>query len=165
MTALSSHRPAAVWPLIAAVVFAAAALTILVLIENQKLLGLALVGIAALCFAAASENPWLLRGLIAIAAIGVLYVLRDDNFGLLMLATVLIYATVCIGLTIQMGYAGLTNFAAAAFVGTGGYTAAMLGQKGGLPDPLVLICGGLVAVFIGSLLICRCCVPAATMPH
>jgi ABC-type branched-subunit amino acid transport system permease subunit len=147
------------------VVFAAAALTTLVLIENQKLLGLALAGIAALCFAAArfggvaateaaaSENPWLLRGLIAIAATGVLYVLRDDNFGLLMLSTVLIYATVCIGLTIQMGYAGLTNFAAAAFVGTGGYTAAMLGQKGGLPDPLVLVCGGLVAVFIGSLLI------------
>ena len=66
--------------------------------------------------AAASQNPWLLRGLILIAALAVLFVLRDDNFGLLMLATVLIYATVCIGLTIQMGYAGLTNFAAAAFV-------------------------------------------------
>jgi ABC-type branched-subunit amino acid transport system permease subunit len=165
MTGLSPPKPAAVWPLIAAVAFAAAALTTLVLIENQKLLGLTLAGIAAICFAAArfggiaateaaaSENPWLLRGLITIAAIGVLYVLRDDNFGLLMVATVLIYATVCIGLTIQMGYTGLTNFAAAAFVGTGGYTAAMLGQKGGLPDPLVLIGGGLVAVFIGSLLI------------
>ncbi|MEH2479810.1 ABC-type branched-subunit amino acid transport system permease subunit [Nitrobacteraceae bacterium AZCC 2146] len=165
MTGLFPPKPAAVWPLIAAVAFAAAALTTLVLIENQKLLGLTLAGIAAICFAAArfggvaateaaaSENPWLLRGLITIAAIGVLYVLRDDNFGLLMVATVLIYATVCIGLTIQMGYTGLTNFAAAAFVGTGGYTAAMLGQKGGLPDPLVLIGGGLVAVFIGSLLI------------
>ena len=29
----------------------------------------------------------------------------------------------------------------------------MLGQKGGLPDPLVLVCGGLISVFIGSLLI------------
>ena len=165
MTALPSAKPAAVWPLVVAVAFAGSALTTLVLIENQKLLGLALAGIAALCFAAArfggvaateaaaSENPWLLRGLIAVAACGVLYVLRDDNFGLLMLATVLIYATVCLGLTVQMGYAGLTNFAAAAFVGTGGYTAAMLGQKGGLPDPLVLVAGGLVAVAIGSLLI------------
>jgi ABC-type branched-subunit amino acid transport system permease subunit len=160
-----SHKTVPVWPLIAAVAFAAAALTTLVLIENQKILGLALAGIAAICFAAArfggvtaaetaaSENPWLLRGLILIAALAVLFVLRDDNFGLLMVATVLIYATVCIGLTIQMGYAGLTNFAAAAFVGTGGYTAAMLGQKGGLPDPLVLISGGLIAVLIGSLLI------------
>jgi ABC-type branched-subunit amino acid transport system permease subunit len=159
------QKPAAVWPLIIAVAFAASSLIILVLIEDQKLLGLTLAGIAALCFAAArfggvaatevaaSENPWLLRGLILIAAMAVLFVLRDDNFGLLMVATVLIYATVCIGLTIQMGYTGLTNFAAAAFVGTGGYTAAMLGQKGGLPDLAVLISGGLVAVFIGSLLI------------
>jgi ABC-type branched-subunit amino acid transport system permease subunit len=161
----ATQKSTAVWPLIAAVAFAGAALTTLVLIENQKLLGLTLAGIAAICFAAvrfgaaaateaaASENPWLLRGLITIAAMAVLYVLRDDNFGLLMVATVLIYATVCIGLTIQMGYTGLTNFAGAAFVGTGGYTAAMLGQKGGLPDPLVVICGGLIAVFIGSLLI------------
>lgn len=166
MTAPSpQNKPAAVWPLITAVAFAAAALTTLVLIENQKILGLALAGIAAICLAAvrfggvaateaaASENPWLLRALILIAALAVLFVLRDDNFGLLMVATVLIYATVCIGLTIQMGYAGLTNFAAAAFVGTGGYTAAMLGQKGGLPDALVLLVGGMVAVFIGSLLI------------
>ena len=121
-----SHKTVPVWPLIAAVAFAAAALTTLVLIENQKILGLALAGIAAICFAAArfggvtaaetaaSKNPWLLRGLILIAALAVLFVLRDDNFGLLMVATVLIYATVCIGLTIQMGYAGLTNFAAAA---------------------------------------------------
>lgn len=159
------QKPAAIWPLIIAVAFAASSLIILVLIEDQKLLGLTLAGIASLCFAAArfggvaateaaaSENPWLLRGLILIAAMAVLFVLRDDNFGLLMVATVLIYVTVCIGLTIQMGYTGLTNFAAAAFVGTGGYTAAMLGQKGGLPDLAVLISGGLVAVFIGSLLI------------
>ncbi|CAN5331369.1 hypothetical protein BH11PSE4_BH11PSE4_18240 [soil metagenome] len=161
----SPLKSAPVWPLIVAVVFAAASLTTLILIENQKLLGLTLAGIAALCFAAArrggvaateaaaSENPWLLRGLILVATVPVLFVLRDDTFGLLMLATVLIYATVCIGLTIQMGYAGLTNFSAAAFVGTGGYTAAMLGQNGGLPDLLVLVCGGLVAVLIGSLLI------------
>ena len=161
----ASLRSAAILPLIAAVAFAATSLTTLVLIESQMLLGVTLVCIAAICVAAArfggvaateaaaSKNPWLLRGLITLAAVGVLYVLRDDNFGLLMVATVLIYATICIGLTIQMGYAGLTNFAAAAFVGTGGYTAAMLGQKGGLPDPLVLICGGLTSVLIGSLLI------------
>jgi ABC-type branched-subunit amino acid transport system permease subunit len=161
----ASHKTVTAWPLIVAVFFAAAAVTTLVLIENQRLLGLALAGIAAVCFgaarfggiaateAAASRHPWLLRALILIAATAVLFVLRDDNFGLLMLATVLIYATVCIGLTIQMGYVGLFNFAAAAFVGTGGYTAAMLGQKGGLPDPLVLMCGGLAAVVIGSFLI------------
>ena len=159
------HKTARAWPLIATVLLSAAAVTTLVVIENQKLLGLTLAAIAAAYFAAAryggitateaaaSDHPWLLRGLILVAALAVMVVLRDDNFGLLMVATVLIYATVCIGLTIQMGYAGLTNFAAAAFVGTGGYTAAMLGQKGGLPDPAVLIGGGLAAVVIGSLLI------------
>jgi ABC-type branched-subunit amino acid transport system permease subunit len=160
-----ARKPAAAWPLIVAVAFAAVGLTTLVMIESQKVLGVTLAGIGLACTAAArfggiaateaaaAERPWLLRGLIVIAALAVLFVLREDNFGLLMIATVLIYATVCLGLTIQMGYAGLTNFAAAAFLGTGGYTAAMLGQKGGLPDPIVLICGGLTAVLIGSLLI------------
>lgn len=161
----SPNKAAGIGLLIAAIAFAAVALTTLVSIESQQMLGLTLVGIAAVWFAAArfggiraietagAENPWLLRGLILVASAAVLVVLRDDNFGLLMLATVLIYGTVCIGLTIQMGYAGLTNFGAAAFVGAGGYTAAMLGQKGGLPDALVLLSGGLVAVAIGSLLI------------
>jgi ABC-type branched-subunit amino acid transport system permease subunit len=151
--------------LIAAIASVGVAVITLVSIESQQMLGLALVGIAAVWFAAArfggvkaiehagAENPWLLRGLILAASIAVLFALRDDNFGLLMVATVLIYGTVCIGLTIQMGYAGLTNFGAAAFVGTGGYTAAMLGQKGGLPDAVVLLGGGFVAVVIGSLLI------------
>jgi ABC-type branched-subunit amino acid transport system permease subunit len=135
------------------------------LIENQRLLGLALVGVAILAFtvgrlglvaateAAASEYPWLVRSLIVVASAAVLLVLKDDNFGLLMVATVLIYVTVCIGLTIQMGYAGLTNFAAAAFVGVGGYTAALLSRAGGVPDIVVLIAGGAVAVAIGSLLV------------
>jgi len=162
---VSLRKKAPLWPLAIAVAFSAAALTALVLIENQRLLGLVLVAIAAAYSAsvrfggiatleaAASDRPWTLRILIVIASAAVLFVLREDDFGLLMIATVLIYVTACIGLTIQMGYAGLTNFAAAAFVGTGGYAAAMLGQKGGLPDAIVLICGGLTAVVIGSLLL------------
>jgi ABC-type branched-subunit amino acid transport system permease subunit len=159
------RNEAALWPLVAAVAFSAAALTILVLIDNQKLLGLTLAAIAVAWFvaarfggiaaveASAAAHPWPLRILIAVASAGVLFVLREDDFGLLMVATVLIYVTICIGLTIQMGYAGLTNFAAAAFVGTGGYTAAILGQKGSLPDAIVLACGGFTAVVVGSLLL------------
>jgi len=85
-----------VWPLFVAVAFAAVALTALVLIENQRWLGAALAITAAVCFCAArfggvaamevaaSENPWLLRGLIMVASLAVIFVLRDDNFGLLM---------------------------------------------------------------------------------
>lgn len=164
MALSTPYPPRSVWVLAAAVIFAAAVLALLVLIENQKLLGCALAGITLITFMAARfgaietieavafDRPWLLRGLIVVAALAVLFVLRDDNFGLLMIATVLVYATVCIGLTIQMGYAGLLNFAAAAFVGVGGYTAAMLGRVSALPDVLVLIIGGSVAVAIGSLL-------------
>jgi hypothetical protein len=80
----ATQKSTAVWPLIATVAFAGVALTTLVLIENQKLLGLTLAGIAASCFAAvrfggvaateaaAAANPWLLRGLITIAAMAVM---------------------------------------------------------------------------------------------
>ena len=162
---IPAGQKAALWPLVSVVAFSAAALTILVLIENQKLLGLTLALIAAAYFmtarlggiaaieASTSAHPWTLRILTVAASAAVLFVLREDDFGLLMIATVLIYVTVCIGLTIQMGYAGLTNFAAAAFVGTGGYTAALLGHSGVVPDAIVLTCGGLAAVAVGSLLL------------
>jgi len=45
----------------------------------------------------------------------------DEHFALLMLATVLFMSVACFGLTIQMGYAGVVNFAGAAFFGVGSY--------------------------------------------
>jgi ABC-type branched-subunit amino acid transport system permease subunit len=83
----------------------------------------------------------------------VLVVLRDNNFALLMIATILIYATVCLGITIQTGYTGIFNFAGAAFLGTGGYTAAMLANVTWLPDPLVILLGGVIAAALGTVLI------------
>ena len=77
----------------------------------------------------------------------------DEHFALLMLVTVLLMSVACFGLTIQMGYAGVVNFAGAAFFGVGSYTAAVLTKIAGLPDVLVLIAGGLLAALIGSLLI------------
>lgn len=78
--------------------------------------------------------------------------MAENHFGLLMFATVLIYATACIGLTLQFGYGGVINFAGAAFFGVGGYTAAVMS---GWPVPamLVLVCGGLVAAILGCLLL------------
>ncbi|MFW8588227.1 hypothetical protein ACOJBM_35455 [Rhizobium beringeri] len=48
-----------------------------------------------------------------------------------------------------MGFAGLTNFGAAAFMGAGGYTVAMLGRFGEVPGLISLICAGAVSVVIG----------------
>jgi len=85
----------------------------------------------------------------AIAAIlGLFY---DQHFVALMLASVLFYTVACLGLTVQFGYAGVVNFAGAAFLGVGGYTSAVLGPH--LPHVFVLAVGGLLASLLGSILI------------
>lgn len=151
----------------AVVALCAAAVAFLVHAEDQRVVLSALAACGLAWYAAArfrviaavergaGAHPWPARLMLLGACAAVLVVLREDNFGLLMLATVLIYATVCLGLTIQLGYAGLTNFCAAAFLGCGGYTAAALGRSEGfaLPDLAVILLGGGVAVAIGSLLV------------
>jgi ABC-type branched-subunit amino acid transport system permease subunit len=77
----------------------------------------------------------------------------DNHFPLLMLASVLLYVVVCLGLNLQFGYAGVVNFAGAAFFGIGCYTSAVLTNLTALPHLLVVLAGGLVAAGIGSLLI------------
>ena len=77
----------------------------------------------------------------------------DDHFPLLMLASVLLYIVVCLGLNLQFGYAGVVNFAGAAFFGVGCYTSAVLTSHTELPHVLVVFIGGLMAAGIGSLLI------------
>ncbi|TSA12413.1 MAG: branched-chain amino acid ABC transporter permease, partial [Betaproteobacteria bacterium] len=80
-------------------------------------------------------------------------VFHDQHFPLLMLASVLLYIVVCLGLNIQFGYAGVVNFAGAAFFGIGCYTAAVLTSHTGVPHLLVVLIGGLMAAGIGSLLL------------
>lgn len=92
----------------------------------------------------------------ALAILGVValtYFFREEHFVLLMLATVLLMSVACFGLTIQMGYAGVVNFAGAAFFGIGSYTAAVLTKVDGLPGVIVLVIGGLIAAVVGSLLL------------
>jgi ABC-type branched-subunit amino acid transport system permease subunit len=88
---------------------------------------------------------------IALALATIVWLFREENFAMLMLASVLFYTVACLGLTVQFGYAGVVNFAGAAFLGVGGYTSAMLGAH--LPHVLVLVIGGLLAALLGSVLI------------
>ena len=88
-----------------------------------------------------------------LGVVALTYFFREEHFVLLMLATVLLMSVACFGLTIQMGYAGVVNFAGAAFFGIGSYAAAVLTKAGGLPDVFVLVIGGLIAAVVGSLLI------------
>jgi ABC-type branched-subunit amino acid transport system permease subunit len=87
------------------------------------------------------------------AVVIALAIFRGEHFPLLMLATVLLYITACLGLTVQFGYAGVVNFAGAAFFGIGAYTAAVMVGHTAIPHVAVMGLGGLVAALIGSLLI------------
>jgi len=92
---------------------------------------------------------WLTLGAITIVA----GVLHQSHFALLMLATVALYAVACLGLTLQFGYAGVANFAGAAFFGIGCYSQALLATHTKLPHLLTPFAAGLCAALIGSVLI------------
>lgn len=88
----------------------------------------------------------------ALAALGLAASFREDHYALLMIATVALFATACVGVSVQLAFAGIANFAAAAFFTVGAYTAALLGRTG-LPHPLVAAAGGLVAAVLGLVLL------------
>jgi len=105
-------------------------LAAIVAVDDQRVVVAMLTALAAIWFAArrygaitalehsAEQHPHVLAGAILMAALVAIAVLHEDNFGFLMIATVLLYASCCIGLTVQLGYAGVSNFGAAGFVGT-----------------------------------------------
>ncbi|MBE0618807.1 MAG: branched-chain amino acid ABC transporter permease, partial [Proteobacteria bacterium] len=91
-----------------------------------------------------------------VAVVGVLLltgIFHEDHFILFLMATVLLYLVATLGLNIQLGYAGVLNFAGASFFGVGCYTAAVLTKATATPHLLVLLAGGAAAAVIGSLLI------------
>jgi ABC-type branched-subunit amino acid transport system permease subunit len=102
----------------------------------------------------ASESAFAHQRLVALAvaacACALVGLLREDNFALLMLCTVALQTLAALGLHLQFGYAGVANFAGAAFLGVGAYTAAVLG--GHVPAPLVLAAGAGLAALAGLLL-------------
>lgn len=132
--------------------------------SQEEVMGLTLGAVVALLLLA--RFGWNARAAASFAAHGrtgqaavlavvliVAAVFYDQHFPLLMLASVLLYIVVCLGLNLQFGYAGVLNFAGAAFFGIGCYTAAVLTSHTGLPHLAVVLVGGLMAAVIGSLLI------------
>ncbi|WP_448191490.1 branched-chain amino acid ABC transporter permease [Azospirillum sp. sgz301742] len=147
--------------IIAGAVFAVALLTA----EKQAAVGALLLG-AALAAAGAwrfglaravgasfDAHEGVLNAAVVLAVLAVTAWFYEDHFPLLMLATVLLSATTCIGLTVQFGYAGMVNFAGASFYGVGAYTAAVLVKYSSLPHLLAIPLGGVAAAAIGSFLI------------
>lgn len=125
---------------------------------------LALAGVGAILLggrgavAARLERSWRsapsMLGWLAFAlGLTLLWLLREDHFSLLMVSTVLLYCVTCLGLNVQFGYAGVVNFAGAAFFGIGGYTAAVLAAHTAIPHLAILAAAGLIAGAIGSVLV------------
>jgi len=132
-------------------------------VESQAavlaLVGAAVIGVPVLgrlgwlarVAASLDEHRLLGRVAIAVALLAVVALFHDQHFAMLMVASVLFYTVACLGLTVQFGYAGVVNFAGAAFFGVGGYTSAVLGPH--IPHIAVLMIGGLLAALLGSVLI------------
>jgi ABC-type branched-subunit amino acid transport system permease subunit len=78
---------------------------------------------------------------------------HEEHFVILMMTTALLLMVAALGLTIQFGYAGVVNFAGAAFLGIGCYTAGVVTKYTALPPIATLPLGGLMAGLIGSILI------------
>jgi len=132
--------------------------------EQWEVAALALGGVSAILLggrgriAARLERSWraapsMLGGLAFALGVSLLWLLREDHFSLLMVSTVLLYCVTCLGLNVQFGYAGVVNFAGAAFFGIGGYTAAMLAAHTAIPHLAILAIAGLIAGAVGSVLV------------
>ncbi len=78
---------------------------------------------------------------------------HEEHFVILMMTTALLLMVAALGLTIQFGYAGIVNFAGAAFLGIGCYTAGVITKYTALPSVMTLPLGGAMAALIGSILI------------
>ncbi|MGI9336589.1 MAG: branched-chain amino acid ABC transporter permease [Gammaproteobacteria bacterium] len=110
-------------------------------------------GIAARVSTLYAARERVVQGLVVLGVLSTIVYFREDHFSLLLVATILIYLVAALGLNVQFGYAGVLNFAGAAFFGAGCYTAAVLTAHTGLPHLLILLAGGAVAALVGCLLL------------
>lgn len=88
-----------------------------------------------------------------VVALAIAVVFSGEHYTLLMLSTVALFATACIGLNIQLAFAGIVNFAGAAFFVIGSYTAGVLTAYPSLPHLAILAISGLVTGALGLVLL------------
>jgi ABC-type branched-subunit amino acid transport system permease subunit len=102
---------------------------------------------------AASAHERLTFTSAAVALAVLVFVLREDDFALFLVARVLVLGVACLGLHVQFGYAGVVNFAGASFFGIGAYTCAVLVRSTGVPHLVAIVAGGIVAAVAGCVLL------------
>ncbi|WP_085314848.1 branched-chain amino acid ABC transporter permease [Derxia lacustris] len=160
-----ARRPAR-WLVFAGVAALTALLGLLLGNDNQWLLlgllagagllgwGAAHAGVAQRFGASCAAAPGTLALAGTLGFVALVGVLREEHFALLILCSLLLYATVCLGLNIQIGYAGVVNFSAMAFFGVGSYAAAWLtNAQPTLPHLAVLALAGGASALVGAVLL------------
>ena len=130
-----------------------AAVAVLVVLAASAVFASRKLGATRVMAAAVAQRPGLARALSLAGALVLIAAFHDSHFVLLMLCAVLLYATACLGLTVQFGYSGVANFAGAAFFGIGSYATAIMAAHTQIPHVLVIVLSGLIAAVIGSVLI------------
>ena len=165
MAGTEQESRAPLWPGVAALLLATVYVAALLAAEEQRII-IALLGLGIVAVLGAgwlglldpvgrSFADW--EGALGACSIGAALAIgayfHEDHFVLLLVVTVLLYTVATLGLNIQFGYAGVLNFAGASFFGIGAYTSAVLNTYTAVPHLLVLLIGGLLAAFIGSLLL------------
>lgn len=111
------------------------------------------LGVAGRIQAATRASPRTGPWCALIGTLALICAFYNVHYALLLLCTVLLFSTACLGLTVQVGYAGVANFAGAAFFGIGSYTIAVLAARTGIPHLLLIVLSGVVTAAIGSILI------------
>lgn len=98
------------------------------------------------------HHPASVNSLLIFAVLVLILMFHHDHFALLMLVKVMLFCIACLGLNVQFGYAGVVNFAGAAFFGIGAYTTAVLSKYTVTPHLLILIVAGGAAALTGLIL-------------
>jgi branched-chain amino acid transport system permease protein len=73
-----------------------------------------------------------------------------SDFWVFISVEVLAFALYAVSFNLLLGYGGMLSFGHAAFLGVGGYTAALLVKQSGLPPALTLACLPFAAMFVSA---------------
>ncbi len=76
----------------------------------------------------------------------------DPDYLIFLITIVSIYALVGLGLNLHWGFTGLLNFGHAGFMAIGAYTGILLYWQMGVPMPLAVVIGGMMAALLGLLM-------------
>ncbi|MFP4311443.1 MAG: branched-chain amino acid ABC transporter permease [Nitriliruptoraceae bacterium] len=95
------------------------------------------------------SSRWRQAGTVVLVAFVLLFPLRASSLWLTLGAEILVFVVGAVGLMILTGFTGQISLGHSAFIGIGGYTAAILGTTYGVPFWLIIPVAGLLAAAVG----------------